>query len=74
MNDASINKAGLKPIRDVIKKHGSWNITNSNWSSNSWKLESILGRAFADIETSAFITLDVQPYPKNTSELFVMVS
>ena len=74
MNDTSINNAGLEPIRDVIEKHGSWNITNSNWSSDSWKLESVLGRTFADIETSAFIALDVQPYSYNTSELLVVVS
>ena len=74
MDDTSINNAGLKPIRDVIEKHGSWNITNSNWSSESWKLESILGRALAEIEISAFIKLNVQPYVFNTSEWLVTVS
>ena len=74
MNDSSINNAGLKPILDVIEKYGSWNITNNNWSSDSWQLERIIGRVLADIEIPAFVDLDVTPSLFNTSELFVKVS
>ena len=74
MNDSSINNAGLKPILDVIEKYGSWNITNNNWSSDSWQLERIIGRVLADIEIPAFVDLDVMPSLFNTSELFVKVS
>ena len=74
MNDSSINNAGLKPILDVIEKYGSWNITNNNWSSDSWQLERIIGRVLADIEIPAFVDLDVTPSLFNTSELFVKVT
>ena len=74
MNDSTINNAGLEPILDVIENYGSWNITNNNWSSDSWRLERIMGRVLADIEIPAFVNLDVTPFFFNTSELLVTVS
>ena len=74
MDEISIKNAGMKPILDVIEKYGSWNITNSNWTGDSWELEKILGRVLADLRAPAFLALDVIPSFFNTSELFITVS
>ena len=74
MNTNSIENAGLKPILDVIEKYGSWNITKSNWTGDSWELEKILGRVLVDLGVPAFLALDVSPSLFNTSELFITVS
>ena len=74
MDEISIKNAGMKPILDVIEKYGSWNITNRNWTGDSWELERILGRVLADLKVPAFLALDVSPSFFNTSELFIAVS
>jgi hypothetical protein len=74
MDESSIKNAGIKPILDVIDQHGSWNITNKDWSGDSWILEKILARAFVDLKTTAFIGLGIMASPFNTSEIFITVS
>ena len=59
---------------DVIEQYGSWNITNKHWSGDSWKLEKILARVIVDLETSAFLSLDVTPSYFNGSETVIAVS
>ncbi|CAB4036586.1 endothelin-converting enzyme homolog, partial [Paramuricea clavata] len=74
MNESAIENAGIKPVLDVIEQHGSWNITNKNWSKDSWILEKILARLFVDLNTPAFIGLDIASSYFNTSERFITIS
>ena len=73
MNERSIRNAGVKPMLDVIEHYGSWNITKKHWSGDSWKLEKILARAIVDLETPAFLSLDVTPSYFNWSETVIGV-
>ena len=74
VNETSIENVGIEPLLDVIEQHGSWNITNKNWTGDSWILERILARVFVDLQTPAFLGLDVLPSFFNTSETFITVS
>ena len=74
MNESRIEKAGIKPMLDVIEKYGSWSIVNKTWSNESWILEKVLARAVIDLGTDAFISLNVIPSYFNTSEIVVAVS
>jgi hypothetical protein len=74
MNGSYIKNAGIKPILDVIEQHGSWNITNKDWSGDSWVLEKVLARAFVDLKTPAFIDLTLTRDYFNTSIIFATVS
>jgi hypothetical protein len=74
MNESAIENAGINPVLDVIEQHGSWNITNKNWSEDSWILEKILARLFVDLNTPAFLGLDIGASFFNTSETFITVS
>jgi hypothetical protein len=74
MNESAIENAGINPVLDVIEQHGSWNITNKNWSEDSWILEKILARLFVDLNTPAFLGLVITSSYFNTSETFITVS
>ncbi|XP_028410277.1 endothelin-converting enzyme homolog isoform X2 [Dendronephthya gigantea] len=74
MNDSNIESAGIKPILDVIEKHGSWNITNRNWNGDSWELEKVLARVLVDTQVPVFLGLDIQQSYFNTSEVFITIS
>jgi hypothetical protein len=74
MIESAIKNAGIKPVLDVIEQYGSCNITNKNWSEDSWILEKILARLFVDLNTPAFLGLDIGTSFFNTSEIFIMVS
>ncbi len=75
MNESNIKEVGIKPILDVIEQYGSWDITNKNWSGDSWKLEKVLARVAVDLHTNAFIGFDITRNPFNTSEpLLITVS
>ncbi|XP_028410352.1 endothelin-converting enzyme 1-like [Dendronephthya gigantea] len=75
MNESYISDAGMKPIFDVIEKYGSWNITNKDWSEDSWILEKTLARMAVDLSTFTFLKLDVARNILNTSKPFaIMVS
>lgn len=51
----------MKPINDVIEKYGSWNITNENWSEDSWILEKTMARMAVDLSTITFVGAVVVP-------------
>ena len=63
----------MQPILDVIEKHGSWKITNNDWSEEFWRLEKVLARVMVDLNTPAFLTLDVRPSFFDTSKMFITV-
>ena len=73
MNDEDIKTAGIHPILEVIKKYGSWNITNSNWTEDSWILEKILARVLADTGLPVFLGVNIIQSFLNTSEIYVTV-
>ena len=74
MKETFIESAGTKPILDEIKRHGSWNITDSSWNGYNWKLEKVLARVLADFSTPAFLSWGVSSSYFDTSKLYVTVS
>ncbi|XP_028410275.1 endothelin-converting enzyme homolog [Dendronephthya gigantea] len=74
MNDSAIENAGIQPILDVIEKYGSWNITNSGWSEDSWVLEKILARVLADTGVPVFFNVRIMESVVNTSDIYVTIS
>ncbi|XP_028410355.1 membrane metallo-endopeptidase-like 1 [Dendronephthya gigantea] len=61
MDENYISNAGMKPILDMIEKYGSWNITNEDWSEDSWYLERTLARMKVDLSTVTFVDAAVIP-------------
>ena len=76
MNQSEIETKGRKPILDVIKNYGLWNISNGTWTNadSSWILEKVIARVLVDLGTQPFIGLDVTLSPFNTSQVVVQVS
>ncbi|XP_028410335.1 endothelin-converting enzyme homolog [Dendronephthya gigantea] len=74
MNESYIEDAGVRPVYNLIEKHGSWGITNANWSEDAWTLEKMLGRALADVQAPVFLAMDVKHSIFKTSEKFITIS
>ncbi|XP_022784780.1 endothelin-converting enzyme homolog isoform X5 [Stylophora pistillata] len=36
MNEDKIEELGTEPLFDLIKEYGSWNVTDGNWTEDSW--------------------------------------
>lgn len=36
MDKEGVERLGAKPLLDLIKRHGSWNVTDGNWTEESW--------------------------------------
>ncbi len=58
MNDNAIKNVGIQSILNLIAQHGSWNITNKDWSGDSWRLEKVLARVLVDFKHSSFSKLE----------------
>ena len=74
MNDNAIKNVGIQSILNLIAQHGSWNITNKDWSGDSWRLEKVLARVLVDFSTPAFLSWSIGSDFFDTSKLYVTVS
>lgn len=36
MDEKTIEKLDATPLLDLIKEYGSWNVTDGNWTEESW--------------------------------------
>lgn len=36
MDEDKIENLGAEPLFDLIKEYGSWNVTDGNWTEDSW--------------------------------------
>lgn len=36
MDKEGVESLGAKPLLDLIKQYGSWNVTDGNWTEESW--------------------------------------
>ena len=36
MDKEGIERLGARPLLDLIKQYGSWNVTDGNWTEESW--------------------------------------
>lgn len=36
MDKEGVERLGAKPLLDLIKQYGSWNVTDGNWTEESW--------------------------------------
>lgn len=36
MDKEGVERLGAKPLLDLIKRYGSWNVTDGNWTEESW--------------------------------------
>ena len=73
MKENSINNVGTGLILEQIEQHGSWNITNKDWSGDSWVLEKILARVMVDFGTPAFLSWSIDNDFFNKSKSYVTV-
>ena len=74
MNQNSIKNVGIKSILEQIEQHGSWNITNKDWTGDSWKLEKILARVLVDLNTPAFLSWSIGADFFDTSKSYITVN
>ena len=73
MDENQIEGAGKQPIVDIIKQYGSCEIVDDRWSYYDWNLEKTLARALVDLNTNAFLSLDILPSLYNTSNVVLQV-
>ncbi|XP_028394155.1 endothelin-converting enzyme homolog [Dendronephthya gigantea] len=59
VNLTHIEKAGLTPINDLIKKYGSSPLLDNNWNASDWNLERTLGRLMGELGLGVFVSLDI---------------
>ena len=69
-----IEKAGLKPINDLIEKYGSSPLWDKNWNASDWNLERTLGRLMGGLGLGVFVAIDISPSLWDTSRLMIGVS
>ncbi|KAL9971069.1 hypothetical protein ACROYT_G023554 [Oculina patagonica] len=71
MNMTAINRKGAKPLLDMIKKLGGWNVTQS-WDQSKFDFDKTL-QAVQRYSVSAFFSTDVDADDKDSSKNIIKI-
>ena len=84
MDEKTIEELDATPLLDLIKEYGSWNVTDGNWTEESWdfmdtfvKIQKYLSVAplfnmyvSADLKDSTKNIIVVRVYPSRSQTMF----
>lgn len=69
----TIEQLGAKPMLDLLKEIGGWNVTNSNFNIATWKLQTVLQIVQNKYNIGAFFSYAVGEDEKNSSRHVLQV-
>lgn len=69
----TIEQLGAKPMLDLLRQIGGWNITNSGFNVNTWSLQKVLQVVQSKYNIGALFSYAVGEDEKNSSRYVLQV-
>ena len=74
MNEEKIEKLGAAPLFELIKEHGSWNVTDGNWTEESWDFMDTFVKMHKYLSITPLFNMYVGPDLKDSNKNIIAVS
>ena len=74
MDEEQIEKLGAAPLLDLIKEYGSWNVTDGNWTENSWDFMDTFVRIQKYLSIAPLFNMYVSADLKDSTKNIIVVS
>ena len=73
VNTSQIKSVGSKPLRLVVAKYGSWNVTDPHWNESGWNLIKHLAEIHRDLGVMPLFKVVAEPDYKDSSRNIITV-
>ena len=73
MDEETIEKLDATPLLDLIRKYGSWNVTDGNWTEESWDFMDTLVRIQKYLSIAPLFNMYVSADLKDSTKNIIVV-
>ena len=74
MDEAKIEELGAEPLFDLIREYGSWNVTDGNWTEDSWNFMDNFVKIQKYLSIAPLFSMYVSPDLKDSAKNIIYVS
>ena len=74
MDKDKIDNLGAQPLFDLIKKYGSWNVTDGNWTDEKWTFMETFVKIHKYLSIAPLFNMYVSADLKDSTKNVIVVS
>ena len=74
MDEETIEKLDATPLLELIKEYGSWNVTDGNWTEDSWDFMDTFVKIQKNLSIAPLFNMYVSADLKDSTNNIIVVS